>query len=440
MNKEQFIEYVKDFKALDNKSLSEIKLLIEEFPHFQSAWVLYAKNLHNINDVRFESNLKIAAVHVSDRKVLKHIIEDKYTPSEIKPEIISIEKTKVTDEILEIDETELQNTDKKTLVCEDDNIEQNIIEKNIIEKNVADLVLENINKTKLSKTDNHEANPTIVEEENTNVDAQIVSKNEDFILIDEQTENNIIDLQLGDAVENNINKTQDAKLLQGVEVSAADMILQNINDIKSGDTTTIRDGSVPIDKNSNLQKVIEQRLAELQTSKGQSNEDSDLKDDIKTEIFIPEEKTVAESIKVELDDIIDFEKIVGDDKNSKSDKEYIKPELKSEEFLDFNFNIEEKKQITKEKKNEMIDKFIAADPRIVAQKNYTPNDAFATDTALSDSDELFSETLAKIYISQGHFDKAILTYEKLCLKYPEKSIYFVGQIEKTKELIKNKQD
>ena len=435
MNKEQFIEYVKDFKALDNKSLTEIKLLIEEFPHFQSAWVLYAKNLHNINDVRFESNLKIAAIHVSDRKVLKHIIEDKYTPPEIKTEIISIEKTKVTEEILEIDKTELQNIEKKTLVCEDDNIEIDNIE-----KNVADLVLENINKTKLSKTDNHQANPTIIEEENTNVDAQIVSKNEDFVLIDEQTENKIVVVPLDGFLENNLNKTQDAKPLQGAEVSAANMILQNINDIKSGDTTAIRASSVPIDKISNLQKIIEQRLAELQTSNGQSNEDPDYKDNNKTEKFSSEEKTVAESINVEFDDVIDFEKIVGEEKNSKSDKEYIKPELKTEEFLVFDFNIEAKKPITKEKKNEMIDKFIASDPRIVAQKNYTPNDTFATDTALSDSDELFSETLARIYISQGHFDKAILTYEKLCLKYPEKSIYFVGQIEKTKELIKNKQD
>jgi len=52
-------------------------------------------------------------------------------------------------------------------------------------------------------------------------------------------------------------------------------------------------------------------------------------------------------------------------------------------------------------------------------------------------EEFVSETLANIYARQGYYDKAIEVFEKLSLKYPEKNIYFAGQIEKIKNLKNN---
>lgn len=84
-----------------------------------------------------------------------------------------------------------------------------------------------------------------------------------------------------------------------------------------------------------------------------------------------------------------------------------------------------------QKQQQLIDRFLAADPRIVPDK-----EAFAEEyTASPQADEeleVISETLAEILVSQGKTDKALGIYEKLCLKYPEKSSYFAKKIETLK--------
>ena len=54
-----------------------------------------------------------------------------------------------------------------------------------------------------------------------------------------------------------------------------------------------------------------------------------------------------------------------------------------------------------------------------------------------EKDEFFSETLAKIYIKQKRYAKALDIIRKLYLKFPEKNIYFADQIRFLEILIAN---
>ncbi len=57
--------------------------------------------------------------------------------------------------------------------------------------------------------------------------------------------------------------------------------------------------------------------------------------------------------------------------------------------------------------------------------------------SVTESEEFMTETLARIYLKQKNYSKAIQIFKKLSLKYPEKSIYFAGQIEYVQQLIHN---
>jgi hypothetical protein len=91
--------------------------------------------------------------------------------------------------------------------------------------------------------------------------------------------------------------------------------------------------------------------------------------------------------------------------------------------------IEKREALPKKSQDSIIDKFIAEDPRIVISKTDFFSPVNIARVSVIDTEDLVTETLAKIYVQQGNLNKAIKIYEKLTLKYPEKKSYFASQIE-----------
>ena len=98
-----------------------------------------------------------------------------------------------------------------------------------------------------------------------------------------------------------------------------------------------------------------------------------------------------------------------------------------------NIQIQESKKLEPLKnKLSIIDRFIEADPKISPMEKNEPIESLINGDF--NSEELMTESLAKILLRQKKYKKAIKAYKILSLKYPEKNVFFAGQIQKIKKL------
>jgi hypothetical protein len=88
----------------------------------------------------------------------------------------------------------------------------------------------------------------------------------------------------------------------------------------------------------------------------------------------------------------------------------------------------------KNSKKHLIQNFIQVEPGVIRADKKTTLRGDVSLSSIQEHDGFITDTLAKIYVKQGLYAKAIYAYEKLSLKYPEKSAYFAAQIEKIRNL------
>ena len=93
------------------------------------------------------------------------------------------------------------------------------------------------------------------------------------------------------------------------------------------------------------------------------------------------------------------------------------------------------------KGQDLIDIFINNDKGRITlneEPEYTPQLPEVTENSENVTDEgIFTETLARIYIKQGRYSKALEIIRRLSLVYPKKNAYFADQIRFLEKLIIN---
>ena len=147
---------------------------------------------------------------------------------------------------------------------------------------------------------------------------------------------------------------------------------------------------------------------------------------------IVKENTPIEVIKVKEDVII-----------NPKEKLKIGQSLKFNETEEYSFSewlaLTKVQKINREEnkeKTDLINNFIDKSPTIKVEKNKFFSPTETAKSSIIENEELVTETLARVYLEQEHFEKAIEAYKKLSLKYPKKSSFFANQINLINDLKK----
>jgi tetratricopeptide (TPR) repeat protein len=82
MEKDSFYKLAQNPLRLNSDTLEGLRKLTEDFPYFHAAWLLYLKNLKELNDPEFDAALKKAAPLLPDRKQLYRFLHTVVKPTE----------------------------------------------------------------------------------------------------------------------------------------------------------------------------------------------------------------------------------------------------------------------------------------------------------------------------------------------------------------------
>lgn len=372
---------------VDRQVLAELSELVNIYPYFQTAHMLLLKSLRDNSDIRFENQLRNSAIHIADREVLFNYLQ--IAPSIVEKEITDIQKETIAvppePEIqpVEIPEPEIQPAE----VPEPEEQPVEVPEPEIQPVEIPE----------------SEVIPESVEGDfaQTILDSAMNSQN--FI----------------DEIERDSRprpvKDQPDSMASILERTVVGTIDPEMDDSYFGPDLFIPVSYDEPETEEEEEEIFYMDPGFLFTPRGEPEEEP---------VTVEEEPVTVEEepVTVEEEPVITEEELVAIEEV---------PEISAEELTRSDIDQKRKEQA------DLIDRFIMANPRIIPQieKPASPNEDLSKPFT-EEHGGFVTETLARIYVTQGYYSKAIDIYEKLSLKFPQKSNYFAAQIEKIREIIK----
>ena len=388
MNLSEYTYLLNNPNAVNEKQAKALETVVDSFPFFQSARALYLKGLYNQDSYKYNFALKQTAAHTTDRSILfDFITSDEFTIIEkdiyerklallMDIEVVETEIHQYPTQIENVPESsdskeEITNVEIPTAEIEVDTL--TVFPTVEFESSEIDFVrLEN---TPIINEVSEEIK--VIEISPTEIDESVTISTEEETIAEEETEEEPISLEI---------------LEETVE-------------------ETISNEAVLIDQNSfesSSEEVIPEIEEKLEIGKPITflqNEKHSFQEWLQLASFKPIER-------------------IEEKKETFSIENSVQKEKKKQENT-----------TNKQKKLEIIDKFIETNPKITPARELieTPSKPIET----SDTTHLMTETLARVYLEQKKYSKAIQAYEILILKYPEKSIFFADRIKDIKILQQN---
>jgi hypothetical protein len=378
MNRTQFISYLDHSEKLSGEDSRLLTALLKNFPYFQTAHLLLAKSLHNQNSIDYNNQLKITAAYATDRKVLHQLITKQFVATAETPVVPSL--TNKADEII------LNNLIIPT------------------EKAVVAPVEERIEKEEISA----EHTPVIKEEI---ISATIIAPSSDPENVEPAAVSEEEMAPADEALPAAVPGLHIAELEKEYLAEAANTLIEiNILQTELGKEKNEDQNGSKVQRESENEGEYEEERENRPAETVESNFV------LNTPPQTAKDKGIEKFDKSSPHSFSDWLKHAGDFAEEPA-KDIRETPLKQSNAAD------------------LIDKFIREEPKITRSKTEFYNPVNMAKQSVADDITFVSETLAKIYVLQGNYLKALHAYENLRLKYPEKRLYFALQIKNLRKLI-----